>query len=47
MGSNEPASNECEVKYEIFHILNCGTYLWKIGSNRYCGKARSLTTDPI
>ena len=23
MGSNEPVSNECEVIYEIFHILNC------------------------
>ena len=24
MGSNEPVTNECEVIYEIFHILNCG-----------------------
>ena len=24
MGSNEPVRNECEVMYEIFHILNCG-----------------------
>ena len=24
MGSNEPVGNECEVIYEIFHILNCG-----------------------
>ena len=23
MGSNEPIRNECEVIYEIFHILNC------------------------
>ena len=24
MGSNEPVRNECEVIYEMFHILNCG-----------------------
>ena len=23
VGSNEPLRNECEVIYEIFHILNC------------------------
>ena len=23
VGSNEPIRNECEVIYEIFHILNC------------------------
>ena len=24
MSYNEPGRNECEVIYEIFHILNCG-----------------------
>ena len=24
MGPKEPVRNECEVIYEIFHILNCG-----------------------
>ena len=24
VGSKEPVRNECEVIYEIFHILNCG-----------------------
>ena len=24
MGSNDPVGNECEVVYEVFHILNCG-----------------------
>ena len=23
-GSNEPVRNECELIYEVFHILNCG-----------------------
>ena len=24
VGSNDPVRNECEVTYEIFHVLNCG-----------------------
>ena len=24
VSSNEPARNECEVLYEMFHMLNCG-----------------------
>ena len=24
VSSNEPVRNECEVIYEMFHILNCG-----------------------
>ena len=25
VGPKEPVRNECEVLYEIFHILNCGS----------------------
>ena len=24
VGCNEPVRNECEVIFEVFHILNCG-----------------------
>ena len=39
MTSNEPVKNECEVIYEMFHILNCGMFLALIFSgyfNDFC-----------